>query len=217
MIFLALLRYQAVEALRATRWVAPLVVFLIVTVSGTTAGGTALGGYGLTATALMPVALWLTVVVLNGEDPVQSAITSTTVGNPLTVRLGGLTVAYLGCQVLTAFAVVWPPVTGHPAGAGDIGAGVAGHLLTSLAGVAVGSVLARPVVRRPAWAVVLGVAVIVAEFVVPGSPPVGPIAAAFADTTGDTPGGVLALAAAQTVIGTAVLIGVGHRLSRRQL
>jgi hypothetical protein len=217
-IFGALMRYVASDALRAGRWVAPGVLFLIVTVSGTAVGGTAMGGYGLTATALFPVAVWLTVTILNSEDPIQALVTTAIVGSPLAVRLAKLTVSFLACQVLTAIGVVWPLLTGHPASAADVSAGTVGHLLSSLAGVALGSVLSRPVVRTPAWAVMIGIAAFLLEILVPGFPPVRPIAVAFSDapdlSTSLTE--LLALVAVETIAGAAVLIGLGHSWARRR-
>jgi hypothetical protein len=217
-IFAALLRYLASDALRAGRWVAPGVLFLIVTVSGTAVGGSALGGYGLTATALFPVAVWLTVTVLNSEDPIQALVTTAIVGRPLAVRLAKLAVAFLACQVLCVIGVVWPLLTGHSASAGEVLAGLVGHELSSLAGVAFGSLLSRPIVSRPAWAVMIGIAVVLVEILVPGFPPVRPIAVAFSDapeaSTSLAP--LLALVTLETIAGAAVLMGLGHAWAQRR-
>jgi hypothetical protein len=216
MIFAALVRYHASDALRSARWVAPGVLFVIITVSGTAVGGTALGGYGLTATALLPIAIWLSVAVLNTEDPVQEAITTATAGGSFLVRLAKLTVALLGCLVLTVFGVAWPLLTGHPATVGDVFAGAVAHLLSSLAGIAVGSLLSRPLLRTPAWAVLIGVAVFMIEILVPGFPPVRPIAVSFSDAphVASSLVGILALVALETVVGATMLIGLGYVLAR---
>ena len=90
----ALLRYLAADALRAERWVAPLTVYLVACAAGTAVGGTALGSYGLSASLLFPVAVWVGVGVgvgvgvANAEDPVRTAVTVVTVGSALAVRLG---------------------------------------------------------------------------------------------------------------------------------
>jgi hypothetical protein len=217
-IFAALMRYLASDALRAGRWVGPGVLFLIVTVSGTAVGGSALGGYGLTATAVFPVAVWLTVIVLNSEDPVQAQITTAVVGSPLAVRSAKLAVSFLACQLLTGVGVGWPLLTGHPASAGEVLAGTVGHALTSLAGVAFGSLLGRPVVRTPGWAVLIGVAGFLVEVLVPGFPPVRPIAVAFSDASEVSTSLIrlLAVVALETVVGAAVLVGLGHVWAQRR-
>lgn len=214
---IALVRYVASDSVRAERWVAPCVLFLIITVSGTAAGGTALGGYGFTVTALFPVATWVAVTVLNSEDPIQTAITTASVGSSLLVRLAKMTVAFLACQVLSTFALVYPLVTGHPASAGDVAAGAVGHLLSSLAGVTVGSLISRPVLRTPAWAVITGIVAFLVEILVPGFPPVRPLAVAFSDSPSPTwSASMLGLVAAETLAGSAVLIWLAHAISRRR-
>ena len=215
MIARALVRYVAGDAARAERWVAPVVLFMIVTVSGTAAGGAVLDGYGLTLTALFPISVWVAVTVLNSEDPVQTLITTVTVGSSFRVRAAKLLVALAACQVMTLFAVVWPLLTGHPAGPGEVCAGLLGHLLSSLAGVAVGSSLGRPVVRRPAGVVLIGLAAFLVEVLVPGFAPVRPLAVAFSgsDATG-VPWDVLAVVTLQTLAGAVAVILLAQRLAR---
>lgn len=215
---LALLRYLAADAMGSQRWVPPAVLFLVATVAGTAAGGTALGCYGFSATVLLPVALWLSVTVVNSEDPIQAAVTVVTVGSSLVVQLGKLAVAYLGCLVLMVLGVGWPLITGHPARGVDLAAGVAGHLLTALAGVALGSVLSRPVLRTPTWVVLGGVAAVLAELLVPGLPPTRAVAVLFAQ---QAPSGSQLMrsslpTAAETVLGAALLVGLGHRIAVRR-
>lgn len=218
MIFAHLLRYLAADALRVGRWVAPGVVFLIVTASGTAVGGTAVGGFGLTATALFPISVWATVALLNSEDPTQAMITTAALGDPFTLRLAKLTLAYVAGQGLTALAIVWPLVTSHPATPGDVLGGIVAHLLTSLAGVTAGSFLSRPILRAPAWALMLGIALFLAEILIPGFPPVRPIAEAFSDSPAVTVprASVLTVVALETLPATAVLVAFGYWLSRRR-
>jgi len=217
-IIVSLVRYLAGDVLRAGRWVAPGVLFLILTVSGTAVGGTALGGYGFTATALLPIAIWVTITVLNSEDPIQTGITTVAVGSALTVRLTKLAVAFLACQFLTAIGVLWPLLTGHRATASDVLAGLIGHLLSSLAGVAFGGLLSRPLLRAPAWAVIGGIVVFLLEILIPGFPPVRPIAVSFSDVppTSAELFRTLGQVAAETVIGAVVLIGLAQRLAQRR-
>ncbi len=214
----ALVRYLAADALRAERWVPPVVLFLVTTVAGTSVGGTALGCYGFSSTVLLPVALWLTVSVVNSQDPVQTAITTVTAGSALAVRIAELAVAYLVCLGLAAFAVLYPLLTSHPAGRPELLAGVAGHLLTALAGVAFGSVLTRPLLSTPAWVVLSGVAVVLAELLVPGLPPFHPVGVLFSEVAPST--GRLArslvVAGIETAAGAVLLVGLGHALSRRR-
>jgi hypothetical protein len=211
----ALIRYLARGVLRGQRWLAPVLVFLLVVVPGTAVGGTALSCYGFTAAVLLPVTLWLTVAVANDEDPVQTSITVVTVGSSLAVRLAKLVVAGLIAAVLGVFAVVWPLITAHPADTADVLAGLAGQLLCLLAGVALGAVLVRPLVRRPAWVVLGGTALCLVEILVPGFPPVRPVATLLSADPGTRSAlwSGLGLAGIETLGLVAVLIGAGHWLA----
>jgi hypothetical protein len=214
----ALLRYLAADALRAQRWVAPLATYFVVCATGTTVGGNALGCYALSAAFLLPVAIWVTAAVVGSEDPVQTAITVVTAGGTLVVTLAKLAVALLVTVGLALVALVWPLVTGHPATAADVASGLGAHLTVAVAGVAVGAVLARPLVPRPAWAVVGGLAVCLVEIAVPHAPPVRPIAELLTDAPGTTAhlARELAVVAAQTAVLATVLVTAVHLLGRRR-
>jgi hypothetical protein len=127
-------------------------------------------------------------------------------------------VAYAACALLTAVALVWPPVTGHPASAAVVATGLLAHLVVAAGGVAAGAALARPLVPGPGWAVLGGLAVSVAEIAVPLAPPVRPVAELVTDDTRVTGGllGGLALTALATIaLGAAVLAATQPVLRRR--
>lgn len=98
----ALLRYLVADIVRGQRWLAPVLVFLVGMTALDAGGGAVLPDYASTAALLLPVAIWLAIVAGNSEDPVQTAITTVTVGSALRVRLAKLAVAYAGCLVLTS-------------------------------------------------------------------------------------------------------------------
>lgn len=212
----ALLRYLAADALRAERWVAPLTVYLVACAAGTAVGGTALGSYGLSASLLFPVALWVGVGVSNAEDRVQTAVTVVTVGSALAVRLGKVAVAFAVCLGLVPVALLWPVVTGHAVTAADLAAGAAAHVTVAAAGTAAGAALSRPLVTRPAWVVIGGVGACLLEILVPGVPPVRPIALLLTDDASVTADLArrLAVVAAETAALATVVVGAGHAAAR---
>ena len=168
----ALLRYIAADAAGSQRWVAPMLCFLVAMTVLDAGGGSALSCYGSTSAAMLAVAIWLTIAVAGSEDPIQTAVTVVTVGSSVRVRLAKLAAAYAACLPLTLGAVAWPLLTGgHTASFGDVVAGVVAHLLTAVAGVGFGALLSRPVLRHTAWAVLLGVAIFLAEVAIPDVPP----------------------------------------------
>ena len=83
----ALVRYICSDTLRGQRWVAPLLCFVAVDAIASTQNGSVLPTFAITATALLFVATWLTVVIVNNEDPVQQAITESCAGSRTTVRI----------------------------------------------------------------------------------------------------------------------------------
>jgi hypothetical protein len=213
----ALVRYVLADALHGQRATAPALTFLVATaILNAMGGGPVLPDYAATATALLPAALWLAVVVCNSEDPVLAAVTAVTAGSPGRVRLARLVAAYLAVLPLVAVALVWPLALGKPLTAGVLAAGLVAHLLTALGGVGLAALAARPVVRRSAWAVLLGAAISLAEVIVPGCPPVHQLLVLFGGERTGHLGGGLAWIAAQTAVLAAVAVLFAHRLARHR-
>jgi hypothetical protein len=170
----ALVRYLASDVARSQRWIAPAVLFVAAVAILNADAGPLLTTYADTATCLLPVAIWLTVVVANSEDPTQAAITSVTVGGTTRLRIGKLLVAFLADAGLALVAVLVPVILQTSSGGttvGDVAAGAVAHLLVAATGVAVGAWLARPLVGRAGWVFVIGVLVVLAQTVVPHAPP----------------------------------------------
>lgn len=211
----ALVQYLAADALRSQRWVAPLLAFLAGVAVFNVAGGPLLTTYADTATVLLPVSVWLTVVVANSEDPVQAGITAVTVGGDLRLRLVKLLTAWSACAVVTAVAVLWPLLARSYAGratGGDVAAGVAAHLLVAAFGVAVGSLGMRGVLGRVGYTVLTAAALCLADVLVPHAPPTRRILELFDD---GAVGGLVPVALATAVLSVA-LIGASLVIARRR-
>jgi hypothetical protein len=212
---LALVRYVLADALHGQRATAPALSFLVATaVLNAMGGGPVLPDYAATAVALLPVALWLTVVVCNSEDPVLAAVTTVTAGSATRVRLAKLAAAYLACLPLILAALAWPLFMGKRLSAGVLGAGLAAYLLTALAGVGLGALASRPVIRRSAWAVLLGVAFPMADLLIPDGPPAHQLVSLLSRQRLDHLATGLAAIAAQTVALAAAAVWLAHRLAR---
>jgi hypothetical protein len=210
---LNLVRYVAADARQGQRWLAPVLVFLGAELPFNVGGGSALSIWAFSTGLLLAIAIWLTVTVLSTVEPAQAAVLVVAAGS-FRVRLAGLLTAYAMTAGLAAFAVVWPVIVQHPFTGAGIAAAVVAHLLTGLAGVAFGALLARPVLTRRAWAVLAGVLVVVAEVVVPHAPPARQILELL---DRDDPGhfaAPLAATAAQTVLLVAVLVAAAQRIAR---
>lgn len=209
----ALVRYLLADTARGQRWIAPVLAFLASVVTLDASGGPVLPDYAATSVTLLPAVLWLTVVVNHGEDPVQADITATTAGGTTRLAAAKLATAFLGALALAVLALGWPLLVGAHPTARAIAAGAAAHCLTALAGVGLGALASRPVIRRTGWAVLLGVALTLAEILVPHCPPAAQLLTVLDHPTGPlTP--PLLLLAAQTAALTATAILLARRLAR---
>jgi hypothetical protein len=172
----ALVQFVVSDLARSQRWVPPVLAYgLWCWVDVAIGGGTArnsLPTFATNAAFLFPIAVWLTVVAGNCEDPVQTAITVATVGSETRVRLAKLTVAFAACIPLSLFAVVlaWA-ATGLP-DAALTAEGLTAHLIAAAGGVAVGAWLIRPLLDRRVWIILAGLMATLTEVTVPHLPPV---------------------------------------------
>jgi hypothetical protein len=207
---IALMRYLAADAARSQRWLPPFLAYatfclLNLALDGSNAGN-ALPTFAGAATALLPIAIWVAVVVGNCEDPVQATITVATVGSEARVRVAKLLVAYAGCAAMgvMSMAVAWLDTSNATfTDLGGLAEGVAAHLIAAATGVAVGAWCMRPVLDRRAWAVLIGVFVTLAEVLVPHFPPVRQLLVLFNEAR------PAHLAATVALVGTeSLLIGV---------
>jgi hypothetical protein len=210
-----LVRYSASDLLRSQRWVAPVLAFLTVEAVIAAGNGTVMPTYAVSAVALLFVTTWLTVVALNVEDPVQEAVTGVVAGSHARPRVAKLLVAFFFGAALGAVAVVTAPlVSTDGVRAANLGAGVGAHLLTALAGVAVGALCSRPIVARTAWAVVGGFALCLLDALVPGVPPGRQLLELFDGDHVRNLGGRLSVTAAETVVLAVVIVVASQRLVR---
>jgi hypothetical protein len=211
----ALVHYLAADVLRSQRWVAPLLAFLAGVAVFNVAGGPLLTTYADTATVLLPVSVWLTVVVANSEDPVQAAITAVTVGGDLRLRLAKLLAAWAGCAVVTVVAVLWPLMAGSYSGratGSDVAAGMAAHLLVALFGVGIGALGMRAVLGRAGYTVLAATSLCLADLLVPHAPPARRILEIFDD---GAVGGLVPVALATAAL-SAGLIALSLGIARRR-
>lgn len=213
---IALVRYLAADAMHGQRWLAPMLCCLAATIVFDAGGASAMSDYGATATVvLLPAALWLTIAVAGSEDRVQTAITVVTVGSATRVRLAKLIVTYVALVPLVVVAVLAPAVLGGQSLTGSVlGAGLAAHLMTALAGVALGAPLCRPVISRTAWTVLAAVAVCLAELLIPDCPPSRQLLSLLSTDHPQHLGASLGVITAQTVALAAVAVLAAQRLAR---
>jgi hypothetical protein len=215
----AIVRYVADDVVHSQRWVAPFILFAAAVAIINSGSGPILATYGATAGCLLPVSTWLTMVVVNAEDPVHAQVSIVTVGNDVSYRLGKLLTAFLAGAGLAVLGVMVPVflhdyTDRHPASA--VAAGVAGLLLVVLFGVAVGAVASRPVIARTGWALLVAAAACLADVVTAHAPPTRQLLVLFDQDHPTHLAGSLALMGAETLVIFGALTVVALALARRR-
>lgn len=173
----ALVRYQAGLLLRSHRWVGPVVVYALFTVftGGVGVGGEALSaGLTWTAAALVPMAAWLTRMMLTAEPPEARACLAAARG-PRRAQLAALITALAGGLVLGLGGVVYDFVVGKPPGrAGTYATTIVVGLVTMAICLAVGSAagaLCNPPVVRPVAGAFAAMIIVVTAALISGVSP----------------------------------------------
>jgi hypothetical protein len=199
----ALIRYQLAALLHGQRYLAPLLLFLIaLSVLTVNDQGPLTGSYAVSAGSLLIAMCWLTVTIVNHEDPVRRAVTGVTAGGPGRALLGEILLSLLVGALLAGVGLLFPIVSGRHVWTGaDLVAGLLALLTSVAAGTAVGLLCSRPVVPRPGYSLLLALVVVGALPVTPGLPPINPM---LRSLSGGRPpqeqlpalGGCLAIAAA---------------------
>jgi hypothetical protein len=214
---IGLLRYTLSDTFHSQGWVAPVVSLGAIDAIISAQTGSLLPTFAILATALLFVSTWLTVVIVNNEDPIQLSITETCAGSRSKVRLSKLLFSYL-MAVMLGLVAMMPPIfiarTGSTARV--LIAGICGLLIAALAGVSLGALCSRPVIRRRAWSVLLGVVVCLGTILLPSGIPSRQLLVLFNKTGQFALALPLALIALETLVLCAVGVIVSLRLSLRR-
>src|ERR1700722_11665551 len=107
---IALVRYVGRDTLRSQRWVAPLLGFAAIDAIIGAQAGSVLPSYAIGAAALLFIATWLTVVIINNEDPIQLTITEVCAGSQAKVRLSKILVSLLLAVVIGVLGMIVPTI-----------------------------------------------------------------------------------------------------------
>ncbi|MEJ3750122.1 hypothetical protein WEI85_43545 [Actinomycetes bacterium KLBMP 9797] len=172
----ALVRYALALLGRGQGYLAPVLLFATgLVVLTTNDRGPLAGTYAACALVLFASQAWLTAALVNAEDDTQHALTVVAAGSSRRVLVAQVLAAAAGCAALTGAGLGYPLVAGqHTVSAAAVGVGALAQLICGAAGIAVGLLCSRLVVRRTGYAVVTGLGLVGVAVVVPGLPPVGP-------------------------------------------
>lgn len=157
----ALVRYQLALLLRSQRWLSPLLLYAALLAVGVRPGQPLLDSLGLAAAMLLPSAAWLVRICVNAEPDAARHIVTAAAGarraHLAAVLAGAVCAVAFGCGGTALVAAISEARTtdgAAPVPPGSaLAAGFCAVLACVLAGVAVGTLCNRPLVRAPGWAV----------------------------------------------------------------
>jgi hypothetical protein len=203
---IALIRYSVAGFARSQRYLPPVLLFVTAVVVLTTNDlGPLVSSYAACALAQFVCLVWLTIALVNAEDPIQRSMTAVAAGGSWRVLAASVWSALLACLALTVVGLLYPLWGGPHSPTGTaILVGTGAQLTGGVAGIAVGLVCSRLVVPRPGYALVAALCLIGVVVLVPPVPPVRPVMRLLGSARApDTMVGPLA---AQLAIAVAMLV-----------
>ncbi len=117
--------------------------------------------FGVSAGGLLVVSCWLTIALLDIEDPVQRLVTLSHARQWRRMITGAISTVLACSLVLTAITEVWSAIKSvkfHPA---ELGIGLLAHLACALLGIAIALPCSRLLVHRIGWTVLAAVITLV--------------------------------------------------------
>lgn len=213
-----MIRYLLADLFKSQRWLPPVFVYLAATAilyGGDP--GTPLPPYGVSAMMLFPLAAWLTVVLVNNEDPVQRHVTLAAVGGwrRLLASLVGAAAVLNGVLVLLA-TFVPAVIHHHPYALSDVVLGFVAHVISAVTGIGLGVLCARPIIPTTGWSLVAVVGVSLVVLAVANRlPPVGAMAHLLFDPA-PVPALAVAVQVAVAIVVGVACVGVAYRVGRRR-
>jgi hypothetical protein len=215
---IALMRYVAWDTLRSHRWVAPLLCFGAIDAIIGAQTGSVLPSYAIEAAALLFIATWLTVVIINNEDSIQQCVTEVCAGSQTKVRVSKLAVSLLIAVVLGVLGMIAPTIiSSSTTTTRQVIAGICAQVITALMGVTFGAICSRPIIRRRSWSVLLGVLLGMATVLIPHGPPTRQLLVLFNETGHFTLGPAVLLIGTETLLLGGIVTAWSLRVARRRV
>ncbi|RSN49179.1 hypothetical protein DMC64_00900 [Amycolatopsis sp. WAC 04197] len=206
---LAMTRYYLALLGHSQRYLPAILAYIAVnTVLYTDPKSPLLPQYGISAGSLLVVSCWLTIAMLDVEDPVQRLVTFSHARRWRSV-LGGATLAVFGCAVvLILVTVLWSGLRTGGFTIGTFALGASAHALCALFGIAIGLPCSRLLVPRIGWSVLAAVFALAAVLLMKWLPLANPLLRALASQQPLTgPFVVTAVAAVAALLLSATAVG----------
>ncbi|TCO50448.1 hypothetical protein EV646_102522 [Kribbella antiqua] len=173
----ALYRYLLVSVLLSQRYLPPTLIFLALMAVGTTSdSGPLQESYAFCVLAMLVCTTWLTVSIVNHEDPTQHQITRVMIGSSLRVLATTVAVVLSWCVPLLVIGLVYPIVTGkHVVTLGALTIGGIAESAAAMIGIAIGLLCSRLVIPRIGIAMLAAAAALLAVLLVRWISPIRPL------------------------------------------
>ncbi|GAA1670321.1 hypothetical protein GCM10009745_11000 [Kribbella yunnanensis] len=179
----ALYRFLLTSVLLSQRYLPPTLIFLAALAVGTTSdNGPLQSAYAFCVLAMLVCTTWLTVSIVNHEDPTQRRITLVMIGSSAKVLAVTVAVILTWCVPLIVIGICYPLVTGkHVVTAGILAVGVVAHLTAALVGIAIGLLCSRLVIPRIGVAMLTAAAAILAVLLIRWISPIRALMSVLSD------------------------------------
>ncbi|MFC9691194.1 hypothetical protein ACFTSF_21760 [Kribbella sp. NPDC056951] len=179
----ALYRFLLTSVLLSQRYLPPTLIFLAALAVGTTSDtGPLQSAYAFCVLAMLVCTTWLTVSIVNHEDPTQRRITLVMIGSSAKVLAVTVAVILTWCVPLIVIGICYPLVTGkHVVNAGILTVGVVAHLTAALVGIAIGLLCSRLVIPRIGVAMLTAAAAILAVLLIRWISPIRALMSVLSD------------------------------------
>ena len=211
---LALTRYYVVLLGHSQRYLPALLAYLaLCVVLYADPNSPPLPLFGVSAGGLLVVSCWLTIALLDIEDPVQRLVTLSHARRWRRMITGAIFTVLSCSVVLTVITEVWSAVKSFRFQPSALGIGLLAHLACALLGIAIALPCSRLLVQRVGWTVLAAVVTLIVVLLAK-IPLVHPLLHALTD--GEPVGGPLALAVATSVVVLAASFLVVSRLVHRR-
>ena len=215
---IALIRYIGSDVFRSQGWVAPVLCFGAIDAVIGAQTGSVLPSYAIGAAALLFIATWLTVVIVNNEDLIQLTVTEACAGSQTKVRVSKLVVSLFAAVALGLLGMIVPTIiTSSPTSTTEVAAGISAQIITAVMGVTFGAICSRPIIARRSWSVLLGVLLGMATVLIPHGPPTRQLLVLFNETGNVALGPPVLLIAVETFLVAGLVTTWSLRWARQRV
>jgi len=158
---LAVTRYNLALLGHSQRYVPAALAFLaVLSIQYTYPTSPPVPEFAVDAGAQLVVSCWLTIALLDVEDPVQRLVTLSHARRWSPLIIGVVLAVFLCALVMTAVAEVWSVVEHHNGFTGSLGLSALAQLSCAMLGIAIGLPCSRLLIARVGWTAIAAVVVL---------------------------------------------------------